>query len=359
MLVMLQTSVLACEIVTDLFPSVTTGNVRRRTSGNEFSWLASGNGPREFRAISCRRKGLMQVLEQMRTGLREMPSNAAWLLSRVARPAGGAAAGVRDRGRMVTAALVDAAPYGDSVEIRARRAREAAERAREAERRAVEAARESKALADHARAVSERGHGRLQQLDRELTRRIKQRVAQAEKEAEELVRRERESAETEAEEQREEVEEEVEDEISHAESDAEAAQQRAEQLVEDAAEELAEARRLADEAAEAARVAAEDANRQAQELQNDARQRARDAESRIDAAEKLREQAAATAKRTALELDREAMDGLDSYKKPELVHLAASIGIEGRSEMTKDELVEAITKEARRRARQSTQGARS
>jgi hypothetical protein len=83
-----------------------------------------------------------------------MPSNAAWLLSQALKPAealGDAAGGARDQGRRVTAAVVDAAPVGDSVEIRARRARDAAERAREAEERAVEAARESKALADRAR----------------------------------------------------------------------------------------------------------------------------------------------------------------------------------------------------------------
>ena len=72
--------------------------------------------------------------------------DTAWLLSRGLKPAealGDAAAGARDQGRKVTAALVDAAPVGDSVEIRARRAHDAAERAREAEERAVEAARGS------------------------------------------------------------------------------------------------------------------------------------------------------------------------------------------------------------------------
>ena len=48
----------------------------------------------------------------------------------------------------MTAAVVDAAPVGDSVEIRARRAHDAGERAREAEERAVEAARLSKERAD-------------------------------------------------------------------------------------------------------------------------------------------------------------------------------------------------------------------
>jgi len=73
------------------------------------------------------------MFERTRTGLREMPSNAVWLLSQALKPAeavGDAAAGARDQGRKWTAAVVDAAPVGDSVEIRARRAHEAAERAR-------------------------------------------------------------------------------------------------------------------------------------------------------------------------------------------------------------------------------------
>ena len=77
----------------------------------------------------------------------------------------------------------------------------------------------------------------------------------------------------------------------------------------------------------------------------------------MKAAEGLRERAAATAKHTALELDRTTTNGgLDAYKKPELVELAASIGIENRSHMTKPELVDAIMKAARRRA---TSAARS
>ena len=137
-------------------------------------------------------KGLIPVFERTRTGLREMPSNAAWLLSKAARPTeavGDAASSARDQGRRVTAAVVDAAPVGDSVEIRARRARDAGERAREAEERAVEAARESKALADRARQVSEQGHARIKEVERETSRQVKQRVADAEKEAAEYVKR--------------------------------------------------------------------------------------------------------------------------------------------------------------------------
>jgi hypothetical protein len=296
----------------------------------------------------------MSVFERTRTGLREMPSNAAWLVSQLTKPAdaiGGAAAGARDKGRKVTAAVVDAAPLGDSVDIRAKRAHDAAERAREAEERAVEAARESKALAERAQAVSDRGRGRLSEVDRETNLQVKQRVTEAQKAAEEFVRRERQAAEADAEEQREEVAEEVGDEIAEAESEAEESQRRAEELVEDATQALAEARRLADEAAEAARSAAEEANRQAQQLESEAKQQATDAEERVNAAEELRERAAATAKRAAHELEREGTNGLDAYKKPELVELAATIGIEGRTDMTKDELIDAITKAPRRRAR--------
>ena len=330
----------------------------QRSPARGFPQALGGNAGlvRSFRVIRPRR---VPVFERTRTGLREMPSNAGWLLSRVMKPTDaieGAAAGARDMGREVTAAMIDAAPFGDAVEIHARRARDAAERAREAEERAVEAARESKALADRTRTVSERGRARLEEVDRETSRQVKQRVAEAQKSAEEFVRREREAAEAEAEEQREEVEEEVENEIAEAESDAEASQRRAEGLVEDATEALADARRLADEAAEAARSAAEQANRQAQQLQDEAKQRAIDAEARVTAAEELRERAAATARQTAHELDQEGPNGLDAYKKPELVELAASIGIQKRTDMTKDELVDAITHAARSRARQ---GARS
>jgi hypothetical protein len=68
----------------------------------------------------------MTVFKRLRTGLSEAPSNAVWLLSKAAKPVEGAAFDARDHGRRATAAVVDAAPVGDSVEIRARRARDAA-----------------------------------------------------------------------------------------------------------------------------------------------------------------------------------------------------------------------------------------
>ena len=309
--------------------------------------------------IWCFRPKGWLMFDRTRTGLLEMPSNAVWLLSRALKPAEAledVATGARDQRRKMTAAVVDAAPVGDSVDIRARRAHDAAERAREAEERAVEAARMSKERAERAREVSDWAEARIKEVERETTRQVKQRVAEAQKAAEEFVKREQQDAEADADEQRQEVEEEVENEIEAAESDAKASQRRAEEFVEDATEALTEARRLAEEAAEAANAAAQEANRQAQQLQIEANQRGSDAEERMEAAEDLRERAAATARHAARELDRETVDGgLDAYKKPELVELAASIGIENRTKMTKHELVDAITKAARR----AKQGARS
>jgi colicin import membrane protein len=281
---------------------------------------------------------VMSVAERTLTGLREMPSNAGWLLSRA-----------RDRRRKVSAAVVDAAPGGgDSLEIRMKRAREAAERAREAEERAAEAGREAKERSEYVRQVNERGRARLAEVDRETSRWIKQRIAEAQKAAEERVERERQGAEEEAQEEREEVYAEVEEETENAQAEAEEAQGRAEALVGDATSKLAEARRLAEEAAEVARAAAEEAQRQAKQLAAEAEQQASDAQAQVEAAEQLREQPKATAKDTARRLEGNGTNGdLESYNKPELMELAASIGIEGRTNMSKGELVEAIAKASR------------
>ena len=101
---------------------------------------------------------------------------------------------------------------------------------------------------------------------------------------------------------------------------------------------------------QAARAAAEEAHRQAKQLADEADQQASDAEARIGETEELREHLAAAAKHAARELNRDtANGGLKSYNKPELVELAASMGIQGRSSMTKGELVQAITRASRKR----------
>jgi colicin import membrane protein len=262
-----------------------------------------------------------------------MPSNAAWIASRVVRPTATDGS--------------TTAVGGDSVDIRMKRARDAAERAREAEEHAVEAAQESKGRSHHVREVSERGRARVADVERETNRLVKQRLAAAQKAADAAVKRERQEAEADADEQRKEVRAEIDEEIEDAQRDAEEAQRRAEEIVVDATEKLAAARRLAEEATETARTAAEEAHQQAQQLAGEAEQHATEAEARVTEAEQLRGRSEATAKHTARELDRAPTNGLESYRKPELIELAASIGIEGRTNMTKGELIDAIANASR------------
>ena len=298
----------------------------------------------------------MSLSDITRTGLREMPSNAAWVLSRALKPADevgskaeSAGAGVRDRGRRLRAKVVDAAPGdGNSVEIRMRRAQEASERAREAEQQALEAQQEAQERADHAKKVSAEGRARVTAVERDTAKWVKQRVAEAQKAADEAVKQERQAAEADAEEERQETQDEVAGEIEEAEDEAQAAQHEADERVEDATEKMAEARRLAQEAADAAQAAAEEANRQAQELAQQANQQASEAKAQVTQAERIRTQSETTAKKAAGKLGGSATNGdLESYNKPELVELAAGIGIEGRTTMSKDELVKAIKKESR------------
>jgi colicin import membrane protein len=302
-------------------------------------------------------KGLISLLERARTGLREMPSNAVWLMSRVLRPvdaiqeAGGtAAASVRDQGRKIGAGVVDAAPVGgDSVEIRIRRAREAADRAREAEDRAREAGERARSRAEKVKELSERGRRRVQEAEGQSNRDVEQRVAEAEKTAQEFVQRERRAAEADAEEHRRAVAEEVENEIAETHSEAEEARKDAEELVADASDKLAEAGQLADEAAEAARAAAEEAERQAKELAGQADRQATEADAKVKTTEELRDQRVASATRTARALNRDTTNGLSSYSKAELMDLAAGIDVRGRSTMTKDELIAALRTASRKR----------
>ncbi len=298
----------------------------------------------------------MSLSERTRAGLREMPSNASWLLSRALNPAESvgdktesATAGVRDRGRRVKAAFIDAAPVGgDSVEIRMERARDAAERAREAEEQAIEAEEDAKDRADHAQQVSERGRARVVEADQETGQWVEHRIAEAQKAADEAVERERQAAEADAEERQLQVQAEVDDETEEAEGEAEAAQEEADELVADAAAKLADARQLADDAASAARAAAEEATRRARELSDEAEQQASEADARIAETEEIRERSKATAKRGAAKLRPSTTNGdLEDFNKPELVELAAGIGIERRTTMTKGELVKAIAKASR------------
>ena len=87
--------------------------------------------------------------EQAKTGLRDLPSNANWLLSQVAEKADGkglnakhAISDARQRAEQMKGSVAGATGFGDSVESRMERASEQSERAKQAGRAAADLAHE-------------------------------------------------------------------------------------------------------------------------------------------------------------------------------------------------------------------------
>jgi colicin import membrane protein len=297
----------------------------------------------------ARRRPLHWLSHNAGTGIRELPSNAAWLLSRMLpSEAAGPGAATRDTARRIRASVEDAVPVGDSVETRMKRARVAAERAQRAEEEAVAAAEESKRSSDHARLVADANRSQIADLKRDLKRRVDEAVREARRAADERIERERAAAQAGADEELEQRQNEAEAETRDARHDAEVKQQRAKELVAEAHERLVEARALADEATQAARAAAEEAHRQAQQLAADAEQQAKAADRRVAAAEQVGKAAAASSETTAQHLGRRPVNGdLESRTKGELLDLAAAMDIEGRANLTKAELISAIKRASR------------
>jgi hypothetical protein len=280
-----------------------------------------------------RSRPIRQLAQSAGTGLRELPSNAAWLLSQVLpTEETGPAAGPRDTARRIKATIEDATPMGDSVETRLKRARAAAERAQRAEEEALAAAEESKRSSDYARIVAERNRTQIAELKRDLKQRVEHAVTEARRAAAERIEDERAAAQSEADQELESRQGAAEEETQGAKRDAETAQQRAKELVTEAQERLAEARALAEEATRAARATAEEAHRQAQQLAAEAQHQAQAADERVAAAEQIGNAAVST-----------PIDGdLEARTKAELLDIAAAMDIEGRAAMSEAELISAI-----------------
>lgn len=291
--------------------------------------------------------------DRLKTGVEDLPENAAWLLERARAASANSRSGgelftVRSKRRdSRTTASVDP-PSTASVESRMKRARAAADEAQRMEEQALAASRISKDQSEHARQVTEAGQTRLAETKREAEQAVKEREAEARRAAEEAVEREVDAARANAVAQVQAVESQVEQEIEAARQEAQESRAHAQELIADAARQLHEARQLAQEAREAAVAVAEEAQLTAQRLQADANAQLRDAEARVTEAEGVGYQAAVAAKRTARGLQSDKLDlDLDSQTKAELLDLAAAMQIDGRTTMTKDELVTAIAKNSR------------
>lgn len=316
----------------------------------------------------------MTISEQIKTGFKDLPSNLAWVVSRVRTSSDSSTSnghdkvwetGIRARAkaRDLKQTLAEVSPLGGeesvghrmrrarnegTVEIKMERAREAAWRAEVAERQALELAREAEALSEEARDVSEQGSLRVREVEEHAKQLVKDRKAEAEAEARRMIEERVRDAREEGDQAVGETREQAEAEAKEAEAEAEEAQARAEEAMEEATRTLAEARELAEEAKQAATAAAEAAQRQAQQLAAEAEEQARSAEEQIAAAEEIRESARETAKEAAREMRSPEVSGdLKSRTKEELLDLAAAIDVEGRTRMTKAELISAIKKSSK------------
>ena len=117
-----------------------------------------------------------RVASHASSGLRDVPRNGAWLLSKALGPPVAAteatAHDTADGLRRMTIAVADKLPGApDSVGIKLKRAETAVARAKEAERRALAEAQNASELADAAKSVSEDGKRRVREATSEGSRR--------------------------------------------------------------------------------------------------------------------------------------------------------------------------------------------
>lgn len=306
------------------------------------------------------------------SSLAELPNNAAWLLSKALKPVTSAAAGassaaegvsdavsstvgtagaaksrVRQKARATKRSVAGAIPLTgrDSVAALMREADAAAKQAHDAEARAVAVAQEAKDSADDAARVARESDEFVQQVRRETERK----VAAAEAEAKERFERERQDAEAEGRQAIEKAEAQASARTREAVRNAEEAQARAREAIQEASQALIETRDLASQAAAAAKEIAAQASHEADQLARQAQERAAEAERQVAETDRLRRPANSAARgeregsgpHSAGAIVRKAGE-LEALTKEELLRLTESLDVEGRSSMSKSELIEAI-----------------
>ena len=301
------------------------------------------------------------LVQQAKTAVTEFPENTGWLLRKLVTPppVERAVGEAREGAWRLTESIADAVPFGaDSLDLRLHRAQEALEDAQRSERRALERLREADELESRATTVAAEGRRRVQETKAAESAATKRRVAEARRRADAMVAEEREAAEADQRRAVEETEARNEAEREEAERTAAEARERANAEMADAQEQLAQARQLADEAAEAAHQAAEEAHRRARAMTEQAEAQSRAAEERAAEADQARGSVAVeTAEFVRQTEEAPAVDDLADKTKSELLDLAASLDVDGRSAMTKDELLKAIRRaSAPRRAASSRAG---
>jgi hypothetical protein len=286
------------------------------------------------------------LVHQAKIAVTEFPDNAGWLMRKVLTPPPVERAMDEARGgaRRMSESIADALPFGgDSLDLRLQRAQEALEDAERAEERALQRMSEANDLNERFKAVAAAGRRRLQEAKAGGDAATKRRVSDAQRRAAAMVAEERAAAEADASRHLDEVAAQNEAETEEAQRTAEDARRSAEAEMDAAREQLAQARTLADEAAEAARRAAEEAHRRARVMTEQAEAQSRAADERAAEADKARGSVTVQTAEFVRQTEKApTADDLADKTKPELLDLAASLEVEGRSRMTKDELAKAV-----------------
>jgi hypothetical protein len=338
-------------------------------------------------------------------GLKELPSNTAWLIGKAWQPAtaeipekmnylgtrvseaahsaaesagptvAGARRKVSDAGRMI-ADVVPAAGQ-ESVAEMLHRADEAAEQAREVEAAAVRLAQQAKDEADAAAKIAAESDLAMKEAQVEARELVKTRMERAEREAgdqladlarehAEKMRRAQEHTEQQLADLRQAEEEAAQKALKKIETEstsrtqqaqrrAERSQEEAGKVIREANDALVKAQQLADEAAQAAQEAASEANREAERLAEQAKERATDAKRRAVEAQRVRERAGKSVGRvrgngqllvnTTSTMPKLTGDDLEVLAKQDLLRLAQELDVEGRASMSKPELLDALENE--------------
>ncbi len=294
---------------------------------------------------------------QAATGLKDLPRNTAWLLSKVlAAPSGvtdAATEGVTDSVRRMSVAVAGSLPgTHEAVEIRLRRAEAAVAGAKHAEQEALAEAQRANALAESAKNLSAEGKERVRQAARDGKQEVDRRTQVVREQYAQLVDKEHDKASRDADIALERITAEVQSDIEKAREVAQAAAEMAQDRINSAHQQMAAARSLAAEATAAAERVADEAHQQARAIADDAQQRASSAESVVDGARRTQ---GALARNTARAVRKEqAQDGpakLAEHTKGELLELAQPLEVPGASRMTKADLVKAIRSASRAQAR--------
>jgi hypothetical protein len=282
------------------------------------------------------------------TGLKDLPRNAAWLLSGDRQPTRAGDAPAERGGRPSKVSGMDRLPMAPgSVETRLRRAKGAVAKAKAAEEQALAEAQNAKARADIARSIVNEAKQRVRDANKTGQQEVERRTELARNHHAHLVEQEHEAATRDVSRHLERITADVQAQVDRVQKDAEQAARQAQARIEHAHRQMAAARALAEAATAAAQNMAEQAQVQVQAVDDEHANAGGD----MPRASRDRRASGATPRSAARSTRTKPSTGLvggpSEHTKAELIALARRVHINGATSMTKPQLVRAIRKAAR------------